>query len=61
MNGYRRELMLAYIEEKKAVTLKELNSLFPDMSLMTIHRDLDYLEQRHDNLGRRSKTASSNC
>jgi len=46
MNGLRREKLLRYIEEKEAATLKEMKALFPDVSLMTIHRDLEYLEQR---------------
>ncbi|MEI6579258.1 MAG: DeoR/GlpR family DNA-binding transcription regulator [Eubacteriales bacterium] len=46
MNGLRREKLLRFIEENEAATLKELNALFPDVSLMTIHRDLEYLEQR---------------
>lgn len=36
--------MQAHIQEKGAATLKELHTLFPDVSLMTIHRDLDFLE-----------------
>jgi DeoR/GlpR family transcriptional regulator of sugar metabolism len=45
MYNIRQEQMRAYIEEKNVVTIKELQALFPDVSLMTIHRDLDVLEK----------------
>ena len=45
MNSIRQEQMRAYIEQKNIVTIKELQQLFPDVTLMTIHRDLDALEQ----------------
>ena len=45
MNQLRREKIGKYIQEKGAVTVKELSALFPDVSLMTIHRDLEKLEQ----------------
>ena len=45
MYSIRQEQMRAYIEEKNVVTIKELQSLFPDVSLMTIHRDLDALQK----------------
>ena len=35
--------MRAYIEQKNIATIKELQILFPGVSLMTIHRDLDAL------------------
>ena len=40
----RQEHIRRYIEGKNIVTIKELQKLFPDVSLMTIHRDLDALE-----------------
>lgn len=40
----RQEHLRRYIEGKNIVTIKELQKLFPDVSLMTIHRDLDALE-----------------
>ncbi len=40
----RQEQLRRYIEGKNIVTIRELQSLFPDVSLMTIHRDLDALE-----------------
>ena len=44
MNRIRQDRIKEYIEEKNVVTIKELQELFPDVSLMTIHRDLDVLE-----------------
>ena len=43
MNQIRLNKMKAYIEKKNTVTIKELQTLFPEVSLMTIHRDLDTL------------------
>ena len=43
MYNIRQEKMKAYIEQERAVTIRQLQSLFPDVSLMTIHRDLDAL------------------
>lgn len=43
MNHIRLERMKAYIEQQGVVTIKELQALFPEVSLMTIHRDLDTL------------------
>ena len=43
MNRVRQEKMKAYIEQNTTVTIKELQILFPEVSLMTIHRDLDAL------------------
>lgn len=45
MNQIRKESMGKYIQEKGAVTVKEISALFPDVSLMTIHRDLEKLEE----------------
>ncbi len=45
MNNIRLDRMKEYIEQKNVVTIKELQALFPEVSLMTIHRDLDALEQ----------------
>ena len=44
MYSIRQEQMREYIERKNVVTIKELQGLFPNVSLMTIHRDLDALE-----------------
>ena len=45
MNQLRREKIRKYIQEKGAVSIKELTELFPDVSVMTIHRDLAKLEE----------------
>ena len=45
MNSIRQRRICDYIESKQIVTIKELQSLYPDVSLMTIHRDLDALVQ----------------
>ncbi len=45
MNSIRQERTREYIEEKHVVTIRELQALHPEVSLMTIHRDLDALEQ----------------
>lgn len=43
MNQMRLERMKAYIEQNNVVSIKQLQMLFPEVSLMTIHRDLDTL------------------
>lgn len=48
MNSIRQEQIRDYIEKNNIVTIKELHVLFPDVSLMTIHRDLDALEAAGD-------------
>ncbi len=45
MYSIRQEQIREYIEQKNVVTIKELQALFPNVSLMTIHRDLDALER----------------
>ena len=45
MYNIRQQQMKAYIEQENAVTVKQLQALFPAVSLMTIHRDLDLLEE----------------
>lgn len=45
MYNIRQEQIREYIEQRNVVTIKELQALFPNVSLMTIHRDLDALEQ----------------
>lgn len=44
MNHIRQEQIKNYIESKNFATIKELQALFPDLSLMTLHRDLSALE-----------------
>ena len=46
MYHIRQETMKAFIEANNAVTIRQLQALYPNVSLMTIHRDLDVLEQR---------------
>lgn len=46
MYSIRQEAMRQYIEEKNVVSIKQLQALFPEVSLMTIHRDLDALEKK---------------
>lgn len=45
MNQIRREKIRKYIQDKGAATIKEINALFPDVSVMTIHRDLARLDE----------------
>ena len=45
MNSIRQKNICDFIESKQIVTIKELQNLYPDVSLMTIHRDLDALVQ----------------
>ena len=45
MNHVRQELIRNFIEQNGTVTIKQLQALCPEVSLMTIHRDLDALEQ----------------
>ena len=44
MNHLRQELIRDYIEKNEVVTMKQLQKLVPDISLMTLHRDLDALQ-----------------
>lgn len=46
MNRIRQEKIKDYIESRSVVTIKELQAFIPDVSLMTIHRDLTALEQQ---------------
>ncbi len=46
MNRIRQEKLQQYIEEKKVATIKELQELVPEVSLMTLHRDLSTLEKK---------------
>ena len=46
MYNVRQERMKQYIERENVVTIKALQQLFPDVSLMTIHRDLDVLVEQ---------------
>ena len=44
MYSVRQEQIKQYIEQENVVTIKALQQMFPNVSLMTIHRDLDALE-----------------
>ena len=46
MNAIRREQMLEFIKNRGKISVKELARLFSNVSTMTIHRDLDYLESK---------------
>lgn len=46
MTNVRREKMRKFIELHQVVTLPQLSELLPDVSLMTIHRDLSYLQEQ---------------
>ena len=48
MYQVRQEQIKAYIEQENVVSIRDLQALFPEVSLMTIHRDLDALEQSGD-------------
>ena len=45
MNTYRQTKIKEFIEKHGYVTIRQLQNLIPEVSLMTIHRDLDALEQ----------------
>lgn len=44
MYSLRQERIKQFIEQENVVTIKSLQEMFPDVSLMTIHRDLDSLQ-----------------
>lgn len=46
MKNKRRDMLKGYILDKGEVHLKELEKLFPDVSSMTLRRDLNYLEEK---------------
>ena len=46
MYHIRQDKMKAFIEAEYAVTIRQLQELFPEVSLMTIHRDLDALDRK---------------
>lgn len=48
MYHVRQEQMKAYIEQENVVSIRDLQTIFPEVSLMTIHRDLDTLAQSGD-------------
>ena len=44
MSSNRREQIVALLRKSGTVSLKELEGLFPEVSSMTLRRDLEYLE-----------------
>ena len=46
MNTIRQEKIRDFIEQNNVVTMKQLQALCPEVSFMTIHRDLDVLEKQ---------------
>jgi DeoR/GlpR family transcriptional regulator of sugar metabolism len=46
MLNIRQERIKEYVEKNSVATIRELQALLPEVSLMTIHRDLDALESR---------------
>lgn len=46
MNRIRQDRIRTFVENKNIATIKELQHLLPDVSIMTIHRDLDVLERQ---------------
>jgi DeoR family fructose operon transcriptional repressor len=46
LNVRRREIINAYIQNKGEAKLKELEKMFPEVSTMTLRRDLTYLESK---------------
>lgn len=46
MLNIRQEQIKEYIERNNMATIKQLQAMLPDVSLMTIHRDLDVLEKQ---------------
>ena len=45
MNRIRQERIKKYVEGRSVATIKELQKMFPEVSLMTLHRDLSSLEE----------------
>lgn len=46
MNNIRREKLRKFLEQNEVATLRQMEELFPDVSLMTIHRDLSFLQEQ---------------
>ena len=47
MNIERREIIRGLLSEKSFVSLEELTELFPDVSEMTLRRDIEYFESQN--------------
>ncbi len=48
MNSSRRAVIKEMLTEKPFISLKELESSFPNVSSMTLRRDIEYFEQQGD-------------
>ena len=46
MNNIRQQQIKEFVEHNDVVTIRQLQALLPEVSLMTIHRDLDALEKQ---------------
>ncbi|MCL2033402.1 MAG: DeoR/GlpR family DNA-binding transcription regulator [Oscillospiraceae bacterium] len=46
MNSIRREKVRAFVEKNGVATLGQLSALLPEVSLMTLHRDLSFLQEQ---------------
>lgn len=46
MNSVRREQICEYVKKNHVATIEQLKTLLPDVSLMTIHRDLNFLQEQ---------------
>ncbi len=46
MNATRRAVIKDLLHEKPFISLKELEEIFPDVSSMTLRRDIEYFEQQ---------------
>lgn len=46
MNSLRREKIHEFMKQNNIATLEQLTALLPEVSLMTIHRDLSYLQSQ---------------
>ena len=44
----RREQIRALLQTKPFISIKELEELFPDVSGMTLRRDIEYFEREHE-------------
>lgn len=45
LNSNRRETINSYIQENGTIKLKDLENIFPNLSSMTLRRDLEFLEK----------------
>lgn len=60
MNILRREKLKEFIRQKQVVSLKQLTQEFNDVSVMTLHRDLDFLAKEGFILRIRGSQVSGN-